>query len=170
MPEQVNVARYRQRAYRKKKMLAAFLKKVVRKSPADLVKVRKKAEAHTWEKVNCQSCGNCCKTMTPTWKKSEINRLAAHLGMTYQEFYDKWLYTEEGTGDIMNASTPCQFFDMKKGLCKVYDLRPHDCATFPHLYRKDFKDQIDLYTANLHRCPATLEAMEFIHRAYKDKL
>lgn len=165
MAQSVNVARYRQRAYRKKKVLAAFLSKLAKRPPANLSKLRKEAEKHAWEKVNCVECGNCCMTMTPTWKKSEVKRLADRLGMTYAEFYDKWLYTEEETGDIMNRSTPCQFFDTKKGLCKVYELRPHDCATFPHLYRKDFEDQVETYTANLHRCPATLEATEYLYNA-----
>jgi hypothetical protein len=165
MSKKVDVAKYRVRAYRKKKVLAAFLVKLSKKPPQNLKAVAKEAEQKAWEEINCQQCGNCCMTMTPTWKKSEVKRLAAHLGMTYQEFYDKWLYTEEETGDIMNDSTPCQFFDQKKGLCKVYHLRPHDCATFPHLFRKDFADQTEVYTQNLHRCPATLVAIEHMHKA-----
>lgn len=160
MQNKVNVDKYRRRAYQKKKVLSAFLKKLARKNPRGLTRLTQQAEKHAWSEINCQKCGNCCMTMTPTWKKSEIRRLAAHLGMTYAQFYDKWLYTEEETGDIMNASTPCQFFDKKKGLCTVYEFRPHDCATFPHLYRRDFTDQIEVYTENLHRCPATLVAVE----------
>ncbi len=170
MQEKVNVAQFRRRAYRKKKVLAAFLKKLAKKNPKGLTKLTAQAEAETWKEINCQSCGNCCMTMTPTWKKSEVKRLAARLGMTYDEFYDKWLYTEESTGDIMNDSTPCQFFDQKNGLCTVYELRPHDCATFPHLYRKDFKDQVEVYTANLHRCPATLVAVEKLQELTKNIL
>lgn len=160
MPNKVNVAKYRRRAYQKKKVLSAFLKKLAKKNPKGLLKYTAIAEQHAWKEVNCTNCGNCCMTMTPTWKKSEVKRLAAHLGMTYDEFYEKWLYTEEETGDIMNDNTPCQFFDQKNGLCTVYEFRPHDCATFPHLYRKDFTDQIEVYTENLHRCPATLVAVE----------
>jgi Fe-S-cluster containining protein len=165
MTKPVDVVKYRMRAYRKKKVLAAFLKKLSKKPPRNMKAIAAEAEKKAWEEVSCVSCGNCCKTMTPTWKKSEVKKMAAHLGMTYKEFYDKWLYTEEETGDIMNRSTPCQFFDLKKGLCTVYELRPHDCATFPHLFRKDFADQTDVYTANLHRCPATLVAMEHIYKA-----
>jgi Fe-S-cluster containining protein len=169
MNDKINVATYRNRAYRKKKVLTAFLKKLVKKNIPQLSKYTKAAEAEAWKQIDCQKCGNCCMTMTPTWKKSEVKKLAARLGMTYTEFYDKWLYTEESTGDIMNASTPCQFFDVANGLCTVYDLRPHDCATFPHLYRKDFKDQIEVYTANLHRCPATLVAIEQLQKIIESK-
>ena len=168
MSQKVNIALYRNRAYRKKKALTAFLKKLAKSNIKGLTKLTAAAEKATWEKINCQNCGNCCMTMTPTWKKSEVKRLATHLGMTYDEFYQKWLYTEESTGDIMNDSTPCQFFDQKNGLCTVYEFRPHDCATFPHLYRKDFVDQIEVYTANLHRCPATLVAVEHLEKAVKE--
>ena len=167
--QQLDIRKYRQRAYRKKKVLAAFLRKLEKKRPPEARKAMKEAEKKAWEQVSCISCGNCCMTMTPTWKKAEVKRLASHLGMTYGEFYDKWLYTEEETGDIMNRSTPCQFFDRKKGLCKVYELRPHDCAHFPHLYRKDFYDQAEVYEQNLHRCPATLVAIEHLYNAVEKK-
>lgn len=165
MEQEVDIKKYRQRAYRKKKVLSAFLKKLEKKRPPLAKKAMKEAEQHAWSKVNCQQCGNCCKTMTPTWKKSEIKRVAQHFGMSYKEFFDKWLYVEESTGDICNQTTPCQFFDLKNGLCTIYELRPHDCATFPHIYRKDFFDQMEVYTGNLHRCPATLVAMEHLHKA-----
>ncbi len=165
----VDIEKYKRRAFRKKKDLVKFLKKLVKKSPKGLTTLTAQAEKEAWSQINCQKCGNCCMTMTPTWKKSEVTKLASHLGMTYKEFYDKWLYTEESTGDIMNRSTPCQFFDKRKGLCKVYHLRPHDCATFPHLYRKDFKDQVEVYEANLHRCPATLVAIEALEKIVTEK-
>ncbi len=161
----VDIKKYRLRAYRKKKVLAAFMKKLEKKQPREARVLMKEAEKKAWSEINCQKCGNCCMTMTPTWKKSEVKKVAAHLGMTYTEFFDKWLYIEEETGDICNRSTPCQFFNQRKGLCNIYELRPHDCATFPHLYRKDLFDQMETYTNNLHRCPATLVAMEHLHKA-----
>lgn len=167
--KKLDIKKYRLRAYRKKKILAAFMKKLEKQRPRAATAAMKAGEKEAWNQINCTSCGNCCMTMTPTWKKSEIRKVAGHLGMTYKEFYDKWLYTEEETGDIMNASTPCQFFNVSKGLCKIYALRPHDCATFPHLYRKDFLDQMDVYTQNLHRCPATLIAIETMHRELKQQ-
>ncbi|MFM1999591.1 MAG: hypothetical protein RL204_1538 [Bacteroidota bacterium] len=115
MSQKVNIALYRNRAYRKKKALTAFLKKLAKSNIKGLTKLTAAAEKATWEKINCQNCGNCCMTMTPTWKKSEVKKLATHLGMTYDEFYQKWLYTEESTGDIMNDSARC----MSLGLTTV---------------------------------------------------
>ena len=162
--KKINIERYKRRGYRKKKLIAAFFKKILRTKPRGLKKALANAETAAWKEIDCQQCGHCCMEMTPTWKKTEVKRVAAHLGMTYDEFYQKWLYTEEGTGDIMNDSTPCQFFDKKVGLCTIYELRPHDCATFPHLYRRDFDVQEEMYRENLHRCPATLVAMEHLYQ------
>jgi hypothetical protein len=90
MDQNVDVKKYRQRAYRKKKVLSAFLKKLEKKRPAEARPAMKEAEKKAWAEVNCQKCGNCCKTMTPTWKKSEVKKVAAHFGMTYKEFFDKF--------------------------------------------------------------------------------
>jgi len=108
--------------------------------------------------------------MTPTWKKSEIKRVAAHVGMTYNQYYEKYLYTEEETGDVMNASTPCQHYDLKKRLCSIYEIRPHDCAAFPHFLRTDFLDQVDeVYAPNMPRCPATLIMVEKLTALMREK-
>jgi len=162
--KKIDVKKYRLRAYRKKKVLSAFMKKLEKMRPKAATAFMKEGEKEAWKQIDCKKCGNCCMTMTPTWKKSEIKRVAAHVGMSPKEFFDKWLYTEEETGDVLNRSTPCQFFNQKKGLCTIYEIRPHDCATFPHLYRKDFLDQMEVYEQNLHRCPATLVAMEHLHK------
>lgn len=162
MSSPLNLKQYRQKAYRDKKKLVSFLEDITSKQDKALYPLVRKAEKHAWNTVDCTACGNCCKTMTPTWKKAEVKKLAAHLGITYEEFFDRWLYVEESTGDICNKSTPCQFLNAQ-GLCSVYELRPHDCSRFPHLHRKDFFDQTEVFGANLHRCPATYEAMKKLH-------
>lgn len=160
---------YRRRAHAKKAGLSKFLKKVVRKKPRGLLKDVKQASDQAWETVNCTNCGACCKEMTPTWKKSEVKRMAAHMGMTYKEYYDKYLYTDD-EGCIMNNSTPCQHLSLKTGLCSVYELRPHDCSEFPHFHRKDFTDQVkEVFIPNMPRCPATLIMVERLEAIMKEK-
>jgi hypothetical protein len=39
-------------------------------------------------------------------------------------------------------------------------IRPKDCSGFPHFVRTDFLDQVEVYSENLHRCPATLAFVE----------
>jgi len=166
----MNVDRYARRAHAKKKGLTQSMKKLVKKNPAGILKDAKVAADTAWKEVSCIDCGHCCKKMTPTWKKSEAKRMAAHVGMTYEAYFDKYLYVEEKTGDIMNKETPCQHYDLKRGLCSVYELRPHDCSEFPHFHRKDFLDQMDeVFIPNMPRCPATLVMIEKLESIMKEK-
>jgi uncharacterized protein len=168
--KKVDLAYYTRRAHAKKKKLAADLNKALKKKPKGLLSAVKQASDETWKEISCVKCGHCCKEMTPTWKKSEIKRVAEHFKMTYKEYYEKYLYTEEKTGDIMNVNTPCQHFDKRKGLCTIYELRPNDCAEFPHFHRKDFVEQVaDVYIPNMPRCPATLVMVEKLDAIMKEK-
>ncbi len=157
---QLDVQKYKRRAYRKKKDLGRFLKKLAKAKPKGILKTVRVANDATWQEVDCTICANCCKTMTPTFTKKDINRIAGHFNQTYQEFYDKWLKTDENK-DIVNKSTPCQFLG-KDNLCTIYEIRPDDCAGFPHFIRRDFLYQVEekTYLNNTVRCPATLVFVE----------
>ncbi len=166
----LDVKHYVRRAHFKKKALGTFLKKMVKTKPTGMLKLVKEASDYTWKNVSCVTCGHCCAEMTPTWKKSEIKRVAESKGMTYKEYYDKYLYTEKKTGDIMNTSTPCQHYNTKTRMCTIYEIRPLDCAEFPHFHRKDFFDQVgDVFIPNMPRCPATLVFVERIEELVKQK-
>src|SRR5262249_42158164 len=110
--------------------------------------------------VGCLDCANCCKKMTPTYNKADIKRIAGHFNQTPKEFYKKWL-KKDTNGDIVNKSTPCQFLG-KNNKCSIYEIRPLDCAEFPHMLRRDFRYQAKekTYTNNMTYCPATLVFVE----------
>lgn len=155
--------KYRRRAYRKKKTLVAFLKKVGNSKKPGVLKVVAEADKETWKDVACLDCANCCKKMTPTYTRKDINRIAAHLGMTYQQYFDKYL-KYDAHKDIVNKSTPCHFLG-KDHKCSIYAIRPDDCAGFPHFVRKDFRYQVKekTFNQNLTLCPATLVFVEKLH-------
>lgn len=154
------IAPYKRRAARKKKELSKFLKELGKSKRKGILKTALAVDKSVWGEVGCISCANCCKTMTPTYTKKDVNRIAKHFNMTYDEFYKKWL-KKDSNKDIVNKSTPCQFLG-KDNLCTIYDIRPADCAEFPHFVRKDFMYQVQekTYTNNLSHCPATLIFVE----------
>jgi Fe-S-cluster containining protein len=118
-----------------------------------------KLDKESFENISCLKCANCCKVMTPTFKKAEVKRIAEHVGMTYKQYFDKYLYYDE-TGDIMNKNTPCQHLG-KNNMCSVYEIRPKDCSGFPHTQSKDFKLFIpETHIQNLEFCPATFYVVE----------
>ena len=72
----------------------------------------------------------------------------------------KWLKKERGTGKWLNKTTPCQFLDQETNMCHVYEVRPADCAGFPHLTKKRMLDYIHIHKQNLDECPATFKMIE----------
>lgn len=145
-----------------KKRLHQFLKKFDKLYIPDSIAYVKKAEHKTWEKVSCTTCGNCCIKMTPTYTKEDIIRISSHFGISSSQFIKKWLKKSEG--DYVNIHLPCQFLDEHK-LCSIYDIRPFDCAAFPHLSRQPFEDNNSMFAENLNYCPATMEFLKNIEKA-----
>jgi Fe-S-cluster containining protein len=161
---------FRRRAYRKKKKLGAFLKKVAKSRKKGLLKTVAAVDKEVWKEVSCLSCANCCKKMTPTFNRNDISRISRHFNMTSKEFYDKWL-TKDDAGDTVNKSTPCQFLG-KDNRCTIYSIRPKDCAEFPHFLHKDFRYQAreKVYATNMPLCPATLVFVEKLQAKIESEL
>lgn len=137
-----------------------FLTKLEKNKPAGINKNSRKWQQEVWKEVDCLSCANCCKTMTPTYTPRDLKRISKHFGMTVKEFQKKWLRKEKGGDrDWMNKSNPCQFLDTKDNKCSIYSIRPADCAGFPHL-AKDFKEFVHVHHQNVDSCPATYAFVE----------
>lgn len=137
-----------------------FLTRMEKKTPRGLDKIVAPLDKEVWQETDCLACANCCRTMTPTYTLADIKRISAHLGMTVDEFKKKWLYKERSTGDWMNVKTPCQFLDLKTNMCNIYEVRPADCAGFPHHTKRNFKEWVHVYKQNVEYCPATFKLVE----------
>ena len=102
--------------------------------------------------IDCLNCANCCKTMTPTYTKTDVKRISKHLGMSVHQYHEKYLEKDK-TGDFMNVKQPCQFL-RKDNKCSIYPVRPKDCSGFPHTQSKNFKQFIpDTHIQNIEYCP-----------------
>jgi Fe-S-cluster containining protein len=136
------------------------LSRLEKNPPKGLDSMTLVAEKEIWGETNCLSCANCCKTMTPTFTSADITRISSHLDMTRQQFKDKWLTKEKSTGDWINKSNPCQFLDTRTNMCSIYEVRPVDCAGFPHLPKKRMVDYMHVHKQNVEFCPATYRLVE----------
>jgi Fe-S-cluster containining protein len=163
----INIKSFKSRAYRKRKDLQKFMKKLQRKAPAGMDVLAKKLDTETWKDIDCLECANCCKTMTPTYTKTDVKKIATYLKISVKEFHDRWLTIDDENGDIINKSTPCQFLN-KDNKCSVYDVRPADCSGFPHFKKKEILDYTHVFNDNLHRCPATLKWVELMEKNVKE--
>lgn len=156
----VNLRSFRQKARHHKSIFTRFLNDLLKNTPRGLDSLTRKLEKEVWENVDCLTCGNCCKTMTPTYTLKDIKRIAAYTGMSVPAFKKKWLEKEKRTGDWLNKSTPCQFFNLENNKCSIYEVRPADCAGFPHLSKKKMVEYMHVHKQNVDSCPATFKMVE----------
>ena len=155
----VNLRSFHQKIRYHKKTFRTFLNKITRTPPRGLDKLTAALEPEVWKEIDCLSCANCCKSMTPTFTKKDISRIAGHFSMTPLEFSKKWL-KKDREGDMLNKSEPCQFLNLQDNKCSIYEIRPADCAGFPHLTRKKMVDYMHVHKQNIEYCPATYKLVE----------
>lgn len=154
------VPAFKRQLAKKRTTLKKFLKKFDRQFVPGIQKYIDQADRDAWAATDCLECANCCKVMTPTFTKADLKRISAHFNMSEKAFYEKWLMTDPDTGDRVNRIQPCQFLDKNTNKCSIYDIRPYDCAKFPHFNKKPFGDFNHIFEQNIEYCPATLKFVE----------
>jgi hypothetical protein len=155
----INLRSFRKKVTLHKRKLKLFLTRLGKKPPKALDDWAIQVDKEVWHETDCLSCANCCKTMSPTYTPEDQRRISKHLGMTVNEFKKKYLYKDE-INDWLNVQQPCQFLDLKTNMCGIYEIRPADCAGFPHLTRKKMKEYVHVHHQNLSYCPATYRMVE----------
>jgi uncharacterized protein len=156
----INLRLFRKNVLLYKRKLRRFLSRLENDPPKGLDKMVELVSKDVWKEVDCLSCANCCKTMSPTFTVKDVKRISAHLNMTPLEFREKYLYLEKKDNDWMNKKQPCQFLNLSNNMCSIYEVRPADCAGFPHLTKKRTVDYIHIHKQNVQYCPATFKMVE----------
>jgi len=160
MTRLVNLRSFKQRVRHNKRRFRFFLARLENIPMSTLRPIVLEADRRAWKEVDCLSCANCCKTMSPTYTPEDIRRISAHLGMTPKAFKEKYLYKDKRDGDWMNVKQPCQFLNLEDNKCSIYEVRPADCAGFPHHDKKKTTDYLHVYKQNVEYCPATYKWVE----------
>lgn len=155
---QVNLRSFRLKVAKNKRKFRGFLTRLEKNPPAGLDKQAELIDAEVWKDVDCLTCANCCKTMSPTFTPVDIKRISAHFDLSPAAFKEKWLYKDK-TGDWMNVNNPCQFLQ-PDNMCSIYEIRPYDCRSFPHLKKKKMVDYLHVHSQNVEYCPATFKMVE----------
>ena len=108
-------------------------------------------------KINCTSCGNCCKSLMVNIDEDEANNLANHLGQTRALFDENYISKGESGRMVIN-SIPCHF--LVENSCSVYEHRFAGCREFPAFHIPEFNKR--LFTTYMHydRCPIIFNVME----------
>ena len=124
--------------------------KVIRQLPA--------LHEEAFEKIDCLSCGNCCKNHSPRFKTTDIKRISKHLRMREGVFIETYL-TLDNEGDYVVKSSPCPFLG-SDNYCSIYEHRPGDCARYPYTNEDVLIRRQNLTLKNATVCPAVFFVLE----------
>jgi Fe-S-cluster containining protein len=162
------IADWKQNAEQHGERNLMFLRRLKRKD--DRVVDRKAHRLHeeAFSIIDCTQCANCCKTIHPLLTDKDIQRIARHLGMDASTFQAEYLEDDEG-GRLQMKGLPCPFLGADDR-CKIYEVRPADCAEYPHTDKEGFTFRTYGIADNSLVCPAVFYIVEQLRvRGVKDR-
>lgn len=154
----MNLEDYHKKAKTKQTEHKKFLAKIKNKPPKNFDQKMQEIHNEVFEKVDCLSCANCCKTTGPLFTQKDIERLAGVFRLKPQQFIEKYLRIDEDN-DYVLQSVPCPFLG-NDNYCSVYENRPKACREYPHTDRRKFYQINHLTLKNTLICPAAYEVVE----------
>ena len=135
----------------------SFLKSgIIPSKKIDVIAQRLYAEVEA--KIDCKSCGNCCRSLETVVNEKDIPRLSKHLKLSRQEFEEKYLVKNEDDKLILNK-IPCPFLE-EGNHCSIYSLRPADCSSYPHIQKKSLVPRLISIIHNCSVCPIVYNMYE----------
>lgn len=139
-----------------------FFTKLRSKPPKNLDYMMQEMHQDEFERTDCLSCANCCKTTGPLFTDKDIQRISKHFRMKEFDFIKTYLRIDEDR-DYVLQQTPCTFLGADN-YCSIYEVRPKACREFPHTDRKKFQQISKLTLENVKMCPAAFNIVEEMKR------
>lgn len=142
-----------------------FFAKLKKKPPKNLDYVMQELHEEEFEKTDCLTCANCCKTTGPLFTDKDIDRISKHFRQKSQQFINQYLRIDEDNDYVLH-SVPCTFLGTDN-YCSIYEVRPKACREFPHTDRKKFQQISSLTLKNVAMCPAAFNIVEAMKKKIK---
>ena len=96
---------------------------------------------------DCAKCpGFCCSYQVIGITRRDVQRLANHFGITFDEARTKFTKRDEDEEFVLRRKPDehfgriCRFFDTEKRACTVYEARPSTCRKYPAELRCGYYD------------------------------
>jgi Fe-S-cluster containining protein len=113
---------------------------------------KKDGYPYSFNSSACASCGGACCIGESGYiwvNYPEIEAIANYLNLDIQEFAKNYLIRAKNRYSLKEFKVKelgyaCIFFDIEKRGCKIYDVRPKQCRTFPfwEQFKNDTKELI----------------------------
>lgn len=108
------------------------------------------------KKIDCTTCGNCCKVLSPDLYEEDIRRISNILKISEKKFEDMYLNCEN-EGLFQFKKSPCPFLEQNK--CTIYPVRPEECKQYPNL-DKNIANRCIQFFSNAELCPIVYNVLE----------
>lgn len=148
-----------------KPAISLVFKQLKKKKPKHLDNIVQDFHTEVFEKIDCLSCANCCRTLGPRVTDNDVARLAKHLKIRPSDFVLSYLKIDDDK-DYIFKEMPCPFL-MPDNYCMVYQSRPKACREYPHTDRKRFYQLLSVTEKNIETCPAVLEISRKIVKEFE---
>ncbi|MFK8103815.1 MAG: YkgJ family cysteine cluster protein [Saprospiraceae bacterium] len=141
-----------------KKPQQQFVRQLKRKKRKEIDELADQLHQEVFQEIDCLDCANCCTSIPPLLTRTDISRIAKHLGMKTAEFQEQYAVQDEDGDIVMNAS-PCPFLQADHA-CMIYEHRPKACRQYPHTNQQAFMQNLKLHATNAQYCPAVFHILE----------
>ena len=159
-----DIEKLKQKASGEKRENKELFKKLRKKRPADLDEKVHSLHHKYMEEIDCLECGNCCKSISPAVKDSDISRLSKYLKIKPSELTERYFLLDEES-DYVFKTQPCPFIG-EDNYCSVYDARPRACREYPHTDRIKIHQILDITYQNISVCPIVYEIVQELKKDY----
>ena len=95
------------------------------------------------DNITCPpGCAECCSGYEPFVSKADVERIAAHFGMTYEDTLEEYIVQRPSADGFIvgwlrkvtdDVADKCVFLKGNRSgryYCGIYEARPHDCGDF----------------------------------------
>lgn len=135
-----------------------YFARLKKKTPKRLDLMMQDLHEKEFQKTDCLTCANCCKTTSPIFTEKDVSRIAKYLKIKEHQFIAQYLQRDEDDFMVLQTA-PCTFLDTDNS-CFIYDVRPKACSEYPHTNRKKFIKITNLTLHNIEICPAVFNIVE----------
>lgn len=139
-------------AQSKQKENKKLLQQLKKMKPKELDRQIHELHTKAFEVIDCLECANCCKSISPSVKDNDIQKIARTLRIKPSAVVSQYMHLDDEKDYIMNTS-PCPFL-LPDNYCSIYDARPLACKGYPHTDHNKMHQILDLTLKNTSICPA----------------
>ncbi len=154
----------KEKARQSEKANKAFFKAIKKGRARELDDTVHLFHEEEFEKTDCLTCANCCRSLGPLITDKDIDKMARSLRMKPSAVIDTYLRIDED-GDYVFKEMPCPFLGVDN-YCFIYEDRPKACREYPHTDRKRFLQIGTLTVRNAATCPAVYNILERLRKEF----